>query len=72
MELALMKRKTDLAHWKRGKLLGVVPKIDFGTISETLAITARVDRRRIETETHRLNIIENPYTTTIEKPYTLW
>ena len=57
LEPALTKRKTDLAHWKRGKLLGVVPTIDFGAVSETPAITARADRRKMEAETRRLNIL---------------
>ena len=48
LEPALTKRKNDLAHWKQRKLLGVVPKIDFGTLSETPETTARADRRRME------------------------
>lgn len=65
-------KKSDIAHWKQGKLLGVVLKIDVDeTNSNDPATTARAVRKRMEAVTCKLNMLEKPLHNESEKPYTL-
>ena len=56
LKQALTKKKTDPAHWKQGKLLGVDRKIDVsGTNSNDPATTVRADRKRMEAVERKQN-----------------
>ena len=58
VEPALTKRKNDLAHWETGETIrSSAENRLWDCLSETPATTAKADRRRMEAETCRLNIV---------------